>query len=378
MSSSKSIEQILKQRQTWQKSGAKKRTSAGFQFRKSVRGREITDFTRQLATMVQAKLPLTQVLDILCRQQGNTTFRNIIQDILNSVKRGEPLSRGLARYPKLFSSIYVNMVTVGEITGNMSEILEQLAQYMEKVSKLKRKILTAMTYPSVIVLVAICAIGFMIFGVMPTFAEMFRDFNAEMPLPLKVLIGFGDFVKHYGFFLLVVVVVLAGLLRMYGKTQRGSWMMDTLKIRFFLIGNIIRKGLISRFARTLSTLLKSGVSLLDALDVTARSSNNQVIQKEVMMMKQTATKGQSMEKSLSGSKLFPELVVQMISVGEETAELPDMLVKTADYYDSEVDAAIEALTSIIEPIIIVLLGVILGGTMITIYMQIFDLMNAIQ
>ncbi len=378
MSSSKSIEQILKQRQAWQKSGAKKRTSTGFQFRKSVRGRAITDFTRQLATMVQAKLPLTQVLDILCRQQGNMAFRNIIQDILNSVKQGEPLSRGLSRYPKLFSSIYVNMVTVGEISGNMSEILEQLAQYMEKVGKLKRKILTAVTYPSVIVLVATGAIGFMIFGVMPTFAEMFQDFNAEMPLPLKMLIGFGDFVKHYGFFLLVVVAVLAGLLRMYGKTERGSWMMDTLKIRFFLIGNIIRKGLISRFARTLSTLLKSGVSLLDALDVTARSSNNQVIQKEVMMMKQAATKGQSMEKSLSGSKLFPELVVQMISVGEETAELPDMLVKTADYYDNEVDAAIEALTSIIEPIIIVLLGVILGGTMITIYMQIFDLMNAIQ
>jgi type IV pilus assembly protein PilC len=338
----------------------------------------VTDFTRQLATMIQAKLPLTQVLDILSRQQSNAAFRDIIQNILNSVKRGESLSQGLVRYPKLFSPLYVNMVTVGEVSGNMSGILEQLAQYMEKISRLRRKILTAMAYPSVIVLVAIFAIGFMIFGVMPTFAEMFQDFNAEMPLPLKVLLGFGEFVKNYGLLLLIGVAVLTGLFRVYARTERGSWMLDTLKIRFFLIGHVIRKGLISRFARTLSTLLKSGVSLLDALDVTARSSGNRVVQKEVLMMKQAATKGQSMEKSLSGSTLFPELVVQMIAVGEETAELPEMLVKTADYYDSEVDAAIEALTSVIEPVIIVLLGVILGGTMITIYMQIFDLMNIIQ
>jgi type IV pilus assembly protein PilC len=375
---SKGFEQALKQRQAWQKTRVKERTSTGFQFWRSVRAREVTDFTRQLATMIQAKLPLTQVLDILSRQQSNAAFRDIIQNILNSVKRGESLSQGLVRYPKLFSPLYVNMVTVGEVSGNMSGILEQLAQYMEKISRLRRKILTAMAYPSVIVLVAIFAIGFMIFGVMPTFAEMFQDFNAEMPLPLKVLLGFGEFVKNYGLLLLIGVAVLTGLFRVYARTERGSWMLDTLKIRFFLIGHVIRKGLISRFARTLSTLLKSGVSLLDALDVTARSSGNRVVQKEVLMMKQAATKGQSMEKSLSGSTLFPELVVQMIAVGEETAELPEMLVKTADYYDSEVDAAIEALTSVIEPVIIVLLGVILGGTMITIYMQIFDLMNIIQ
>lgn len=372
------LQKILKQRQTRQKTSSHTKLPNKVRFWRTVRNREIIDFTRQLATMVQARLPITRSLEILAQQQKNSQFRQVIFEILEKVKSGKSLSVSLSAYPKLFGPLFVNMLTIGELSGNMSEILQQLALHLEKMGGLRRKILTAMTYPVVIIFVAIGAIGFLMFGVMPTFTDMFQDFGARMPLPARILIGVGDFVRSNIFYLLILLIGIISIIKLYTRTIKGSWIMDQLKLKYPLIGPIYNKVSIARFSRTLGTLLSSGVSLLEALEVTAQTSGNQVIQKQVLAMKSMAAKGEPMERSISRTDLFPAMVVQMIAVGEETAELPLMLTKTAEFYENEVDAAIEALTSIIEPIIIVVLGVILGGMMIAIYLQIFDLMNVIQ
>jgi type IV pilus assembly protein PilC len=235
-----------------------------------------------------------------------------------------------------------------------------------------------MTYPAVIILVALGAFTFLMFGVMPTFTDMFQDFGRNMPLPAQLLMNTGDFIKSHVLLILLSLILVVGILRVFVRSEKGKWIIDVLKLKIPLIGQIVKKVSVSRFARTLGTLLQSGVSLLEALHVTSQSSGNRVFQKQILRMKEMAERGEAMEKSIAGSDLFPELVVQMISVGEETAELPGMLTRTAEFYETEVDAAIEALTSIIEPVIIVVLGIVLGGMMITIYMQIFDLMNVIQ
>ena len=340
--------------------------------------RDIVDFTRQLATMVKARLSLTQILEILAKQQSNTRFQCIIQNILRQVESGKPLSDSLKAYPKLFGPLYVNILTVGEVSGKMDEVLDQLATYLEKMNGLKRKITTAMTYPIVIILVAIGAVSFLVFGVMPTFSDMFEDFNAQMPLPAKILMEISNFMASNWLIIIVCLIIMIGLFRVYGRTPKGRWGLDKIKLKLPIVGKVIQKAILARFTGTLGTLLSSGVSLLDALEVTAKSSGNLIIQKQILNMKETAAKGEPMEKSLTDPKLFPELVTQMIAVGEETAELPYMLVKISEYYENEVDTAVESLTSIIEPIIIVVLGIILGGTMIAIYLQIFDLMEVIQ
>lgn len=343
-----------------------------------VRSREITDFTRQLATMVSARLPLVRSLEILAQQQKNTRLREIIQAVRQSLVRGRSLRDSLAQHPQVFTPLFVNMMHVGEVSGSLPEILQQLAVYQEKISELKRKLVTAMAYPGVIILVAAGAFSFLVFGVMPAFTDMFRDFGAQMPAPTRVLLASSELIKTNWVYLLLGFVIGVFLLRAWAQTPAGHWRFDQIKIKIPLLGPVIRKILLARFARTLGTLVQAGVALLEALEITAKSSGNLVFQKQILQMKGMASRGDPMEKSLAGSKLFSPLVIQMIAVGEETAELGVMLLKTAAFYESEVDAAIETLTSIIEPIIIVVLGVILGGTIIAIYLQIFDLMNVIQ
>lgn len=349
-----------------------------FRFRGRVKYKELSDFTRQLATMINAGIPLVKGLDMLSRQQKNQFFQKILKDILEKVKSGDTLSKSLSHYPKHFSHLYVHMARVGEVTGNMPEVLEQIATYLEKMNALKRKLITALTYPAVVVCVACGTIGFLMFGVIPSFVDMFEQVDREIPAATRILIDSGNFVRGNLFWMLGVFFCLFIVLRMYVRTPRGALLWDTIKIKIPLIGRVIKKVLMARFATTLGNLLQSGISLLEALNVTAQSSGNQVVTREIIHMKEMAKRGEAMEHSLTGSKIFPDLVVQMIAVGEETAELPGMLLKTAQYYEKDVDAAIEALTSIVEPLIIVVLGVVLGGAIVTIYLQIFDMMNVIQ
>ncbi|MCA9733969.1 MAG: type II secretion system F family protein [Deferribacteres bacterium] len=347
-------------------------------FERSVRSAEVTDFARQLATMVGAHLPLVRCLDILVQQQSNARFKNVINDVKQSVSQGDSLSNSLGKHSKIFNRLFVNIIYVGEVSGNLAELLQQLANYLEKMSELKRKLLTAFSYPTVIVFVAIGAISFLLFGILPTFSEMFEEFGANMPVATRLLLDGSSFVKDNIFFIMLGLTVCIFIIRFLGKTRKGELFFHKVQIKAPVLGTVIRKIIIARFSRTLGILLSSGISLLEALEITAVSTNNIPYRNLIVQMKQLTAKGQSIEKSIGDSKLFPPLVIQMIAVGEETAELSAMLGKTAAFYESEVDAAIETLTSIIEPVIIVVLGVVLGGTIIAIYMQIFDLMNVVH
>ena len=372
----KHLHKHLKNR--WQEPTNENKTRPSFSIFGRIRQKDITDFTRQLATMVQARLPLIRCLEILYRQQRSERFKRIIESILDQVRGGTPLSETMRLYPNQFSVLYVNMLRVGEVSGHMAEMLMQLSDYLEKSSQLRRKVLTAMTYPMVIVIVAIAALSFLIFGVMPTFSDMFQGFERQMPLSAKILLDTAAFAQRYIIFILIAMMLLILGFRSYFNTPSGRRLGDILRLSVPLFGNVSRKVAIARFTRTLGTLLMSGVPLMEALDVTGQSMENSLVANEIDHMKSFASQGESMELSLTESKIFPLMVSQMIAVGEETAELPDMLLRTAKYYEDETDATIDALTSVIEPVIILILGVILGGAIITIYRQIFEIMEVVQ
>lgn len=368
-----------KKRKSWTFSEKKKpEMSIPFSFRRKMNQKEMAEFTRQLAVMVQARLPLTRCFDILIKQQRNRTFRSMFEKILIRLESGQSLRESLALYPRIFGAFYRNLIEVGEMSGNLTAVLDQLAIYLEKMSALRRKFITAMTYPIVIVAVAIGAISFLIFGVLPSLSDMFMDYQAQMPLPARILLGFVHFIQAYGIWLLLGLMICSVALRVWFRRPSGKSVLDAMKLRMPITGSILKKIVIARFTRTLGTLLSSGVSLIDGLNVTVKTVENRIIEDEIGFICETVSRGDSIEKSLEASRNFPPLVVQMIAVGEETAALPDMLMRTAVYYENEVDASIEAITSIIEPIIIVVLGVLLGGIMISIYLQIFDVMNVIQ
>lgn len=380
MASPANIKKIIKNRPavSGQMVSANLKSGKTFSLFNRVKMRDISDFTRQLATMIQARMPLAKSLDILEKQQKNQAFQQIIRHIARQVKSGKPLSDGFRSYIDQFGALYVNMVHVGEVSGNLPDLLQQIADHFEKMVRLRRKIVTALTYPVVVIGVAIGAIGFLVFGVMPTFQDMFQDFETRMPLAARILLGTSHWIESHIYYILAGLLILIICGKALIHTDSGRRSFDQMKFKFPLTGPLLKKIGVARFTRTLSTLLQSGVPLLEALHVTAKSSGNSVIETHVMQMRSMASRGEAMEKSLASSSFFPELVVQMIAVGEETAELPRMLAKTADYYENEVDAALEALTAIIEPLIIVMLGIIVGGAIITIYMQIFDLMNMIE
>jgi type IV pilus assembly protein PilC len=373
-----SIDAALRERREWMESGPDSNRIQSFLSQRPIRSKHVAEFTRQLAVMVEARLPLARSLALLAEQQKNHKFRGIIRGILKGIEEGKSLSSSLAGHPEAFDPLYVNLVSAGETGGNLESILQQIAIHLEKMVALRRKIITAMTYPAVIVLVAVAAISFLVFGVMPTFADLFMDFETTMPFPARVLISIGNTFKSHWLMILAAAVVLFILGRMIFRTEGFRRLRDKTVFHIPLVGGVVRKTVVARFARTLGSLLSGGVPLLNALDVTARSSGNRLVEGEIHRMKAAASKGEAMEAAMTRSEVFPDLVLQMVAVGEETAEMPAMLKRTAEYYESEVDAAVEALTSVIEPIIIVVLGVVFGGTMIAIYMQIFDLMNAVQ
>lgn len=378
MSSSAELEKVLKQRRP------KPRLSESHTLyflpclQPRVRSRELSDFTRQLATMMSARLPLVRSLEIIAQQQQRLAWRKVLQTLIANLKSGRSFSNSLAQHPQIFSSIFVNLVQVGEISGNLAAMLLELAAYLEKLGELKRKLLTAMAYPAVIVLVACGALGFLLFGIMPTFTDLFREFGVSLPFATRVLLASTDFVRAYGLYVMLGFIGLGLWGRAFAQTKNGRVFTHRAVLRLPLAGNLLKKVLLARFARTLGTLLTGGVSLLEALEITAQASGNLIFQQEVLRMKRLAAQGEALEKALTRSAIFPPFVVQMIAVGEETAELGAMLHKTAQFYESEIDAAIDALTSIIEPIIIVVLGLLLGGAIIAIYLQLFEVMNVVQ
>jgi type IV pilus assembly protein PilC len=343
-----------------------------------VKTRDIVIFTRQFATMINAGLPLVQSLNILASQTENKTLAEVTKAVVYDVESGNTLADAFSKHPKAFSGLYVNMVAAGEAGGILDTILLRLATFLEKNDALVRKVKGAMIYPGVIISVAAIAICILLVFVIPTFQTMFSSAGLELPLPTRVVIGMSDFLIGYWWAILGAIGGAIFGLKSYYATAPGRLQIDALMLKAPILGDVIRKSAVSRFTRTLGTLVSSGVSILEGLEITAKTAGNQVVHNAVMESRQSIAGGETIAAPLERSKVFPPMVISMIAVGEQTGGLDEMLSKIADFYDEEVDVAVSALLSLMEPAMIVCLGVIVGGMVIAMYLPIFDMMNAVQ
>jgi type IV pilus assembly protein PilC len=340
--------------------------------------RDIVIFTRQFATMINAGLPLVQALDILAQQTENKSLAEVTRQVVYDVESGHTLADALSKHPRAFTPLYVNMVAAGEAGGILDTILLRLAVFLEKNDAIVRKVKGAMIYPAVIFSVAIIAVVVLLIFVIPTFQQMFASVSMELPLPTRIVIGMSDFLQGFWWLLgLAIIAVTIGMQRYYA-TDNGKLVIDRLMLRAPVVGDLLRKSAVSRFTRTLGTLISSGVSILDGLEITARTAGNRVIHDAVMASRGSIAGGETIAQPLQKSGVFPPMVTSMIAVGEATGGLDEMLTKIADFYDDEVDAAVGALLSLMEPIMIVVLGVIVGGMIVAMYLPIFGMINAVQ
>jgi type IV pilus assembly protein PilC len=338
-----------------------------------VSGRDVVLFTRQLATMVDAGLPLIQALDILAKQHENPAFRKVLAGVKDTIEQGGTLAEGMAKFPKAFDDLYVNMITAGENGGILDVILERLAIHQEKAMKLKREIKTAMIYPGVVIGAACVVTTVLLVFVIPTFAELFADFGSALPLPTQLVISLSNFFVDNLIFIFAGVFGSAFSIIKFAKTPRGQEVIHPLALKMPIFGNIIQKVAVARFTRTLGTMLSSGVPVLEALNICARTAGNKVVEKDVQRVRVAISEGKSMVEPLSESAVFPAMVVQMIGVGESTGAMDAMLAKIAEFYEDEVDNAVGAMKQLIEPIMILVLGVVVGGLVIAMYLPIFKM-----
>jgi type IV pilus assembly protein PilC len=348
------------------------------QFGTGVTTRDIVIFTRQFATMINSGLPLVQSLDILAQQTENQNLRKVIQDVLYDVESGHTLADAMGRHEKIFTELYVNMVAAGEAGGILDTILLRLATFLEKNDALIRKIKGAMVYPGVIFSVAGGAIVILLVFVIPTFQSMFESAGIPLPLPTQIVINMSKFLQAYWWACAIGLVSLIIAIRQTYQTDRGKLAIDRMLLSLPILGDLQRKAAVARFTRTLGTLVSSGVSILEGLEITAKTAGNRVIHDAVMGSRASIAGGETIAGPLRESGVFPPMVVQMINVGEQTGGLDEMLTKIADFYDDEVDAAVEVLLSAMEPIMIVVLGVIVGGMIVAMYLPIFDMINAVK
>jgi type IV pilus assembly protein PilC len=344
----------------------------------SVSTRELGIFTRQFATMINAGLPLVQCLNILGQQADNPYFKKVITEVMQHVEGGATLSEALQKHPRAFSRLYCNMVDAGESGGVLDVIFQRLSVYLEKAEALKRKVKGALTYPAIVVFVAVGATSFMLLFIIPTFAKMFMDFGGELPLPTQVVLGLSDFMRNWWWALGGAVAGIVFAIKRYYATEDGRMVIDRLMLRMPILGSVIRKSSVARFTRTLGTLISSGVPILEGLDITARTSGNAVVEKAIQDTRGSISEGNTIAEPLRTCEVFPPMVVQMVAVGEETGALDEMLNKIADFYDDEVDAAVEAMTSVIEPAMIVIMGVVVGGMLVAMYLPMFKLITVIS
>jgi type IV pilus assembly protein PilC len=346
--------------------------------RRGISTRDIVIFTRQFATMINAGLPLVQSLDILAKQTENPALAEVTRQVVYDVESGHTLADAFSKHPKAYSDLYVNMVAAGEAGGILDTILLRLATFLEKNDALVRKVKGAMVYPGVIFTVAGVAVSVLLIFVIPTFQAMFASVNLELPLPTRIVIGASQLLINYWWVLLGIAGAAAFALRRYYATDDGKKRIDQMMLNAPVLGDLLRKSAVSRFTRTLGTLISSGVSILDGLEITAKTAGNRVIHDAVMQSRQSIAGGETIAAPLEKSKVFPPMVISMIAVGEQTGGLDEMLSKIADFYDEEVDVAVSALLSLMEPIMIVVLGVIVGGMVVAMYLPIFDMVNAVQ
>ncbi len=340
--------------------------------------RDLVILTRQLATMIDAGLPLVQCLDILGQQQPSKVFKKIVLTVKSDLEGGMTFADALAKHPKAFDTLYVNLIAAGETGGILDTILNRLAAYMEKADELKRKVKGAMVYPISVSVIAAGVVVLMLVTVIPVFEKMFADFGGELPGATKMVIQMSNFMQHYLLHGAVGLVALVFALRWIYSTDRGRLFFDSAFLKMPIFGPLLRKVAVSRFSRTLSTMLSSGVPILDALSIVARTAGNVVIENAIMKTKASISEGKTIAEPLAASKVFPSMVVQMIAVGEQTGAIDSMLSKIADFYDGEVDVAVEALTSLLEPIMMVGLGGTVGTLLVAMYLPIFKIAEAVK
>jgi len=342
-----------------------------------VSDKDIVVFTRQFATMIDAGLPLVQCLEILASQQDNKTLKKTLTEIRQAVEGGSTFAAALKQHPKVFSSLYANMVEAGEAGGILDTILNRLAGYMEKAMGLKKKVKSALIYPSTIITVAVVVVIFLLLFVIPTFKAMFEGFGAALPLPTAIVLEISRLVRSYFWAGIVATAGVIIAIRWWYGTSAGRTNIDRLLLRMPIIGILIRKVAVAKFTRTLGTLISSGVAILDGLDITARTAGNKIVEMAVLRTRASIAEGKTIAEPLRESGVFPPMVVQMIAVGEQTGALDAMLGKIADFYDEEVDTAVANLTSLLEPLLMVFLGVVVGGVVIAMYLPIFKLVTVV-
>jgi type IV pilus assembly protein PilC len=345
---------------------------------KGVKTKDLVLFTRQFATMINAGLPLVQSLDILASQQSKPKVAEKIRALLGEVESGSTLADAMRKHRDFFSEIYVNMIAAGEAGGILDTILLRLAEYLEAADKLRRKVRGAMFYPLTVMGFAVIAIAVLLMFVIPTFAGFFSSAGVALPLPTRIVMSLSDFLLGYWWALIGFMAIAFYAFRAYRRSPQGQLTSDRLVLRVPVLGQVLRKAAIARFSRTLGTLVQSGVPILEGLEITARTAGNKVIENAVMDSRASIAGGETIAEPLKKSEVFPPMVVQMINVGEQTGGLDDMLGKIADFYDEEVEAAVQALTSVIEPVMIVFLGAIVGGMVVAMYLPIFDIIQTVE
>lgn len=368
------IAQLKKQRMTVVKVDEQAKAKA----KGNITMRDIVIFTRQFSTMINAGLPLVQALDILSKQTENKALSEVTKTVVFDVESGNTVADALAKHPKAFSDLYVNMVAAGEAGGILDTILMRLATFMEKNDALVRKVKGAMIYPGVILSVAAIAVSVLLIFVIPIFQNMFGSVGLKLPLPTRIVIGMSSFLKGYWWALIAGAYGGKVMLSKYYATDAGKLKIDGYLLKAPILGDVLRKSAVSRFTRTLGTLISSGVSILDGLEITAKTAGNRVIQDAILASRASIAGGDTISAPLAKSNVFPPMVISMIAVGEQTGGLDEMLSKIADFYDDEVDAAVSGLLAAMEPLMIVFLGTIVGGMVVAMYLPIFDMINAVQ
>jgi len=358
----------------------REKTSGGrsFSLRKKVSQSEVAIFTRQFSVMLDAGLPLIQAMDAIAQQQPNAAFKSILEQIRNDVEAGSTLSAAMARHPKTFDALYTNMVAAGETGGILDTILQRLTAFIEKIVKLKRALRSALIYPATILSVAVSVVIVILWKVIPVFRTLYEGFNVEFPMLTQVVMAISGLVERYILFFAAFVALCVFGLRSFYKTDQGRHVIDRLLLKAPILGNVFRKIGVARFTRTLATLLTSGVPILEGLNITAKTSGNAVLEDSIYQLRQRIEEGGTMADPMRQSGFFPAMVTSMVSVGESTGEMDAMLVKIADYYEEEVDEVMKNLLTILEPALMIFLGVVVGGIVIAMYLPLFKLIRVLS
>ena len=344
----------------------------------NVKDKELAIFTKQFSVMIDAGLPLVQCLDILASQQENKFFANVLEQVRNDVEQGSTLADAMKKHPKVFDDLYTNLIAAGEAGGILDVIMQRLSIYIEKAYKLKASFKSAMTYPVTVITIAVLIVALILWKVIPAFASMFAGLGAELPLPTRVVISMSHFVVHFGGWIVLFFILLFIGIRKFYQTEGGRKLIDGIVLKLPIMGIIFKKIAVARFSRTLATLVSSGVSILEGLMITARTAGNKIIEDAVLEARLQVEQGKTISEPLKNTKVFPPMVVQMIAVGEQTGALDTMLSKIADFYEEEVDQAVAQLMSLLEPVMIVVLGGLVGGIVVSMYLPIFSLIKHIK